>query len=113
MSIKKKLELAAKHPQYCLSKVVERSIANFDNVVETGEYLDDEGHRTICEETFEYNFGGGKRGYHFALNAYITDGLNINFSNIDKDNNNDGVALLRKFSEGESSMSFEFNNDKL
>ena len=40
VSIKEKLKLAAEHSQYCLHKVVERSIANFDNVVETGEYLD-------------------------------------------------------------------------
>lgn len=34
------LKLTADHPQYRLHKAVERSIANFDNVVEKGEYLD-------------------------------------------------------------------------
>lgn len=62
-----KLDLAAKHPQYRLHRGVERSMANFDNVVETGEYLDVVASYTICEETFEHDFGAGEIDCQLAM----------------------------------------------
>src|SRR5207248_8271324 len=97
-SIGMKLALVACYPQYRLHRVFERSIANFDNMVEIGEYVDGEGSFTLCEETVTFDDGdGGEIDCQVSIGVNYTDeGLNVH-EIMGMENNDDGVALLREF----------------
>ncbi|MBS0655965.1 MAG: F-box protein [Verrucomicrobia bacterium] len=95
-SLAEKLTLATKYPGYRLHKVVERSIANFDNVVETGKYLDGKDSWTICEEAGKENRGLGETDYRLAIRgACIPDGISVSPHSIA--HYFGGVTLLREF----------------
>ncbi|MBS0655117.1 MAG: F-box protein [Verrucomicrobia bacterium] len=95
-TIEEKEELVKKYPNYRLHRLVERSIVNFDNLVETGKYLDGEMTSTICEETVEYDDGDGDV-CDLPTSMCVTyndEGLYLDNS---YDGKNDGVILLREF----------------
>lgn len=114
--VAEKLRLVDKLSHYRLHRIVERSIANFDNVVETGEYLDGCTKRsitnfdnvvendvqyswTICKDTIRFNEGSNIRFDRLAVGAGSTqDGLSFNDCSAFYFSLYCGAIVLREFS---------------